>query len=67
MTTRREVLLTLASSLVLPRYAFSQEKLRRVAWFGAGNSGAPSPFLSALQAGFRPGSGQFLPQRQFEK
>ena len=53
MISRRDALIALASSLALPRYAFSQEKIRRIAWFGAGRAGAPSPFFSALQAGFR--------------
>ncbi len=53
MITRRDALIALASSLTLPRYAFSQEKIRRIAWFGAGRAGAPSPFFAALQAGFR--------------
>ena len=46
-------MIALASTLAAPHFAFSQEKIRRVAWFGAGRAGAPSPFFAALQAGFR--------------
>jgi putative ABC transport system substrate-binding protein len=53
VNTRRRLLTALASTLAAPHFAFSQEKIRRVAWFGAGRAGAPSPFFAALQAGFR--------------
>ncbi|MEO7728821.1 MAG: ABC transporter substrate binding protein, partial [Burkholderiales bacterium] len=53
MNNRRKLLIALAASLTAPRHALAQEKIRRVAWFGAGRAGAPSPFFSALQAGFR--------------
>jgi len=53
VNTRREFLVALAAGLAAPNLAFAQEKIRRVAWFGAGRSGAPSPFFAALQTGFR--------------
>lgn len=53
MIRRREFLAALASSLAVPPCAFAQEKLRRVAWFGVGRAGAPSPFFTAVQAGLR--------------
>jgi putative tryptophan/tyrosine transport system substrate-binding protein len=43
----------LAACAAIPSRALAQEKIRRVAWLGAGRAGAPSPFFSALQAGFR--------------
>lgn len=53
MITRRQLLVTLAASCAAPFPTFAQERIRRVAWFGAGRAGAPSPFFAALQAGFR--------------
>ena len=51
MNTRRKLLLALATAGAAPHLALAQEKIRRVAWFGSGRAGAPSPFLSALKSG----------------
>jgi putative ABC transport system substrate-binding protein len=53
MTTRRQCLIALAASLAAPCQTAAQERLRRVAWIGAGRAGTPSPFFAALQAGFK--------------
>lgn len=44
-------LLLAAAPFSMP--AAAQRKVRRVAWFGAGRSGAPEPFLDALRLGLR--------------
>lgn len=53
MISRREFLFALGSTLALPSHAIAQEKLRRVAWFGVGRTGTPSPFFAAVQTGLR--------------
>jgi putative ABC transport system substrate-binding protein len=53
MNTRRKLLLALAAALAAPPLALAQEKLRRIAWFGAGRTDLPSPFLAALVSGLR--------------
>src|SRR4051812_23772807 len=53
MISRRQFLFASAACMAMPYRATGQEKIRRVAWFGAGRAGAPSPFFAALQTGFR--------------
>jgi putative ABC transport system substrate-binding protein len=53
MISRRDFLVALGASAALPPLAIAQEKIRRVAWFGVGRAGTPSPFFSAVQIGLR--------------
>ena len=52
MISRRQALVVLTSAVLAPS-AGAQERVRRVAWFGAGRPGARSPFLDAVIAGLR--------------
>lgn len=49
---RREFLIT-AATLFIPSVSRAQARPRRIAWFGAGRAGTPSPFLDAMRAGLR--------------
>jgi putative ABC transport system substrate-binding protein len=49
---RRQFLIAAAALVVAP-LAPAQTALRRIAWFGAGRAGTPSPFLDATRAGLR--------------
>ena len=53
MTTRREFVTVLGAGVLAPRIALAQERVRRVAWFGAGRPDAPSPFYTAFDAGLK--------------
>lgn len=49
---RRQFLIA-ASALVAAPLVLAQKGPRRLAWFGAGRAGEPSPFLDAFQGGLR--------------
>jgi putative ABC transport system substrate-binding protein len=49
---RRKTLVVLASAILAPGVN-AQERVRRIAWFGAGRPGVRSPFLDAVVAGLR--------------
>ena len=50
---RRQFLIAAGALLVAPQATWAQQKARRVAWFGVGAAGSPSPFLEAFRAGLR--------------
>ena len=52
MISRRKTLVLLASA-GLAQSLGAQQPVRRVAWFGAGRAGVPSPFLDAVKVGLR--------------
>src|SRR5262249_23307200 len=52
---RREMMLALAAAAAWPLAARAQqrERVRRIAWLGAGRADEPSPYLESLRAGLR--------------
>ncbi|MBI1848647.1 MAG: ABC transporter substrate-binding protein [Candidatus Rokubacteria bacterium] len=53
MQVRRRQFLIAAGVLLAAPLARAQTAPRRMAWFGAGRAGTPSPFLDAMRAGLR--------------
>lgn len=53
MHARRQLLVLGAAALAAPLATFGQGKPRRVAWFGVGRAGTPSPFLESFRTGLR--------------
>lgn len=49
---RRQLLIAVGASLVVSQATWAQRRAR-VAWFGVGRAGSPSPFLEAFRAGLR--------------
>jgi putative ABC transport system substrate-binding protein len=52
-TDRRTALGMLLAVSTAPMFALAQTAQRRIAWFGAGRAGTPSPFLEAFRQGLR--------------
>jgi putative tryptophan/tyrosine transport system substrate-binding protein len=51
---RRDFISLLGGAAVWPLGAWAQgERVRRIAWLGAGRAEEPSPYLESLRAGLR--------------